>query len=98
MMVTKTGGMTPLQRPHMQLETVEGRPRTSGQYDSVELQSTHYSQDQRFSIELASRISQEVRTQRAEDIAQVRQQVQTGSYQVQVDSLARQILLLGGVC
>ena len=65
MMVSKTGGMTPLQRPHMQMESVEGQYRSSGQYDSVELKTAHYSQDQRFSLELSSRLSQEVRTQQS---------------------------------
>ena len=36
MMVSKTEGMTPLRRPHMQMESVEGQYRSSGQYDSVE--------------------------------------------------------------
>lgn len=98
MMVSKTGGMTPLQRPHMQMESMEGQYRSSGQYDSVELKVTHYSQDQRFSLELSSRMSQEVRTQQSEEVPQVRQQVLNGEYQINIDSLAAQIMLLGGVC
>lgn len=98
MMVSKTGGMTPLQRPHMQMESVEGQHRSSGQYDSVELKATHYSQDQRFSLELSSRLSQEVRTQQSEEVPQIRQQVLSGNYQIDIDSLAAQIMLLGGVC
>ena len=98
MMVSKTGGMTPLQRPHMQMESMEGQYRSSGQYDSVELKVTQYSQDQRFSLELSSRMSQEVRTQQSEEVPQIRQQVLNGEYQINIDSLAAQIMLLGGVC
>lgn len=98
MMVSKTEGMTPLRRPHMQMESVEGQYRSSGQYDSVELKATHYSQDQRFSMELSSRLAQEVRTQQSEEAPQVRQQVLNGDYKINIDSLAAQIMLLGGVC
>ncbi len=98
MMVSKTGGMTPLQRPHMQMESVEGQYRSSGQYDSVELKTAHYSEDQRFSLELSSRLAQEVRTQQSEEVPQVRQQILNGDYQINIDSLAAQIMLLGGVC
>ena len=55
----------------MQMESVEGQYRSSGQYDSVELKATHYSQDQRFSMELSSRLAQEVRTQQSEEVPQV---------------------------
>ena len=94
MMVSKTEGMTPLRRPHMQMESVEGQYRSSGQYDSVELNS----QDQRFAMELSSRLAQEVRTQQSEEVPQVRQQVLNGDYKINIDSLAAQIMLLGGVC
>lgn len=96
MMVSKTGGMTPLQRPHMQMESVEGQHRSSGQYDSVELKSANFSQDQRFSMELSSCLAQEVRTHQSEEVPQVRQQVLNGDYQIDIDSLAAQIMLLGG--
>lgn len=94
MMVSKTEGMTPLRRPHMQMESVEGQYRSSGQYDSVELKATHYSQDQRFAMELSSRLAQEVRTQQSEEVPQVL----NGDYKINIDSLAAQIMLLGGVC
>lgn len=82
----------------MQMESVEGQHRSSGQYDSVELTATHYSGDQRFSLELSSRMAQEVRTQQSEEVPQIRQQVMNGDYRINIDSLAAQIMLLGGAC
>lgn len=97
MMVSKTGGMTPLQRPHLKMENAEGQNRSLGQYDSVELQAANYSQERRFSMELSSRMAQEVRTQQSEEIPKLRRQVEDGEYQVDIESLAAQIMLFGGV-
>ena len=49
-------------------------------------------------MELSSRLAQEVRTQQSEEVPQVRQQVLNGDYKINIDSLAAQIMLLGGVC
>ena len=95
MMIQKPGGITPLQMPRMQAESNEGRTVRAGQYDRVELTYTA-SEEQRFAKELAGRLSQQVRTHQSEDISQLKEQVQSGTYSYSIDELAVQIKLLGG--
>ena len=96
MMITKTGGVTPLQMHCTQAEGLDGAAGRARQYDRVELTTTQYTQEQRFARELAGRIAQEVRTQQSEQVPRLREQVEAGTYRYSIYELAVQILLFGG--
>lgn len=96
MMIHKTGGMTPVPMTQGTAEHAVSRGAPTGEYDRVELASAQYSGVERFAKELASRLSNEVRVHRSEELPQLAQQVQQGSYQVSINELAVQILCFGG--
>ena len=96
MMIMKTDGMTPMQRTGMRTELGEAPVSRAKQYDRVELTGKSCSQDELFAKELASRISQDVRTAKPEELSALKTQVQTGGYQIHAEELATQILLFGG--
>lgn len=96
MMIDKARGITPLQRASARREASETQASRARQYDRVELTTEHDSEDDRFAKMLASRIAQEVRTQRPGNLTQLQQQIQTGGYEIHANQLATQILLFGG--
>ena len=65
-------------------------------YDSVTLSTP--SQDSRFHMGMVSRLSQEVRTATTTGtLNALREQVRSGQYQVDANSIAKKMLLLGEV-
>ncbi len=96
MMISKPGGIPPFQIPRAQTEPGAERISRSGQYDRVELTANKGTDEERFAKELASRISTEVRTAKSEELPQIKEQVQSGTYHYSIDELAVQILLMGG--
>lgn len=97
MMITKTGGFAPLAIHRSQAEENESQTSGVAQFDRVELTSAQYTAEQRFAHELAGRVAQEVRTHRSDELAQLKEQVQNGTYQYNIDELAARIMLLGGI-
>ena len=95
MMIYKTTGMTPLHTANMQSECNRNNSVRSVQYDRVEVKN--YSQDERFALELSSKISQEVRIGQPEKVSELKTQVQNGEYKYDLDKLTAQIMLFGGL-
>lgn len=93
MMIYKTSGITPLQAASIQPTLNKTSAVQKGQYDRVEV--SNYSKEQRFALELSSKLSQEVRVGR-DDLSEVKQQVQSGEYKIDIDKLTTQIMLFGG--
>lgn len=95
MMIYKTTGMTPLQAANVQSGTNRTNSTRPVQYDRVEV--TNYSQEQRFALELSSKISQEVRVGQPDKVSELKQQVQNNEYNYDLDQLTAQIMLFGGI-
>lgn len=96
MMISKTGGLSPLAIHRPQIEENESQPAGTAQFDRVELTSSQYTEEQRFVHELAGRIAQDVRTHRCEVLPELQEQVQKGIYQYDINELAARIMLFGG--
>lgn len=95
MMIYKTTGMTPLQTANMQSGCNRNNSIHSVKYDRVEV--TSYSQEERFALELSSKISQEVRKGQPEKVSELKTQVQNDEYDYNLDKLTAQIMLFGGL-
>lgn len=74
------------------------RDGAPSRFDSVMLSARSESAPSVYEMELRSRLSQEVRTATSVgQVAQLREQVQSGTYEVDAREIARKMLLLGGV-
>lgn len=63
-------------------------------FDKVTLQHTNLSPEQSFTLEMISRVTQEVRTATTTgDIQSLHDKVAAGQYQIDIDEIVRRILL-----
>lgn len=77
-------------------ERIEREPRLeeSGSFDKVTLQQTNLSPEQSFTLEMISRVTQEVRAATTTgDIQSLHDEVAAGQYQIDADEIVRRILL-----
>lgn len=95
MMIYKTNNVTPLQAANVQSGLNKSTTMRAGQYDRVEV--TNYSDEKKFVLDIASKISQEVRIGNTENLHEIRQQVQNRDYHYDLDKLTKQIMLFGGL-